>query len=79
MLSSAYSEVAMLTGDIPDRKFDAPPGNLPLELLNRYKNRREVVGTCDEKDTMMRRSNQLLLTPENDHFEGSRHLKVKKV
>ena len=52
--------------------------NLSLKLLNRYNNRREVVGTCDEKDTMMQRSNQLLLTPENDHFEGSMLLKAKE-
>ena len=36
------------------------------------------MGTCDEKDTMLQRSNQLLLTPENDHFEGSMLLKAEE-
>ena len=29
------------------------------------------MGTCDDNDTMLQRSDQLLLTPENDYFEGS--------
>ena len=40
-------------------------------LLTAYKNRREVVGTCDANDTMSRWSKQLLLAAENGHFEGS--------
>ena len=53
-------------------------GNLPLILLNGHKNDRGVVGTCIANDTMLRRSDQLLLTPENDHFEGSMLLKAKE-
>ena len=46
----------------------APPG--PFSGLPDV---REVVrhGNCN--DTMLRRSVQLLLTPENEHFEGSLH------
>ena len=36
------------------------------------------MGTCDDNDTMLQRSDQLLLTPENDHFEGSMLLKAKE-
>ena len=36
------------------------------------------MGTCDDNDTMLQRSDQLLLTPENDQFEGSMHLKAKE-
>ena len=49
----------------------------PLELLNRYNFCRGVVGTCDANDTMSRWSDQLLLTAENDHIEGSMLLKAK--
>ena len=49
----------------------------PLELLNRYNFCREVVGACDANDTMSRWSDQLLLTAENDHIEGSMLLKAK--
>jgi len=47
-------------------------------LLTASENRREVVGTYDANGGMLRRSDQLLLTPENDHFEGSMHLKAKE-
>ena len=50
------------------------PYILPLELLNRSEIIRRVVGHDNANDTMLRRSAQLLLTPENDHFEGSMHL-----
>ena len=33
-----------------------------------------VVGHANANDTMLRRSVQLLLTPENEHFQGSLHL-----
>ena len=46
----------------------------PLELLNRSENRWGVVGTCNANDTVLRRPDQLLLTPENHHFAGSMHL-----
>ena len=49
-----------------------------LEFFIRHKNRWEVVGACVYDDTMSRRSNQLLLTAENDHFEGSMLLKEKE-
>ena len=71
MVSSAYSEAGMLTGVTPAMQNQIGPCKTPLELLNRYKNRREVVGTCDANDTMSRWSDQLLLTPENHRFEGS--------
>ena len=57
-------------------KFHIPPGILPPELLKRSEIIRTVVGTCIGNDTMLRRSDQLLLTLENDHFEGSMHLKA---
>ena len=40
-------------------------------LLKHSENDRQVIGTCDEKDTMLRRSDQLFLAAENDHLEGS--------
>ena len=52
---------------------------VPLELLKRSEILREVVGHDNWKDTMLRRSDQLLLTPEHGHFEGSMHLKAKTV
>ena len=60
-----------MTGLTTGATFWILPQLLPLELLNRYKNRREVAGACDANDTMSRWSDQLLLTAENDHFEGS--------
>ena len=36
------------------------------------------MGWYDANDTMLRRSNQLVLVAENDHFEGSTHLKAKE-
>ena len=35
VVSSAYSELAMVTGKTPDKKFDVPPGNLPAKPLLR--------------------------------------------
>ena len=75
MVSSAYSEVAEVTGARPDKKFDVPPRKTSQILLTVSKNRREVVGTCDCNDTMSRWSDQLLLAAENGHFEGSMLLK----
>ena len=39
---------------------------------------RGVVGWYGANDTMLRRSAQLFLAPENDHFEGSMLLKMKE-
>ena len=36
------------------------------------------MGTYNANDTMLQRSDQLLLAPENHHFEGSTHLKAKE-
>ena len=47
--------------------------------LNRSETIRGVVGHDNSNDAMLRRSAQLLLTPENEHFEGSMHLEVKTV
>ena len=44
---------------------------MSLILLTAYKNRWGVLGTCIASDTMLQRSDQLLLSLENDHFEGS--------
>ena len=51
---------------------------LHLELLNRSRIIRRVVGGTNARGTMLWRSDQLLLTPENDHFEGSMHLKANE-
>ena len=48
---------------------------LPLELLKHSEIIRTVIGLCNGNDTMLRRSNQLVLVAENDHFEGSIDLK----
>ena len=80
MVSSANSvppNISDVTGVTPDRKFQVVPGNLPLDMRKCSENDRYVVGTCDDNDTMLRRPDQLLLTAENDHFEGSSHLKVE--
>ena len=60
------------------KKFQRVPWNLPLILLNRSEIIREVLGTCVGNDTMLRQSDQLLLAPENHHFEGSMHLKAER-
>ena len=78
MVSLAYSDpqnLCLVTGVTADKKFHLPPGNLPLELLNRYKNGWEVMGACNANDTMLPWSDQLLLAAENHHFEGGTHLK----
>ena len=71
MVSSAYSEAGMLTGVTPAMQNQIGPCKTPLELLNRYKNGWEVMGACNANGAMSQQSDQLLLTPENDHFEGS--------
>ena len=53
-------------------------GKAPLELLNRSEIIRRVVAH-DNGNAMLRRSAQLLLTLENDHFEGSKHLASTRV
>ena len=42
-----------------------------LDFLNRFGCVRRVVGACNANDTMLRRSDQLLLAAENHHFEGN--------
>ena len=71
MVPSIYSETLRVTGLTTGATFWILPQLLPLELLNRYKNGWEVMGACNANGTMSQRSDQLLLTPENDHFEGS--------
>ena len=39
---------------------------------------RGVVGHDNWNDAMLRRSAQLLLAPENEHFEGRIHLKTER-
>ena len=47
------------------------PYKMPLELLNCSRIVREVRKTYTANGTMLRWSDQLLLTAENHHFEGS--------
>ena len=51
---------------------------MPRGLLKHSEFIRRVMGICNAKDTMLKRSDRLLLTPENHHFEGSIHLKKKE-
>ena len=48
-----------------------------LKLLNRSEIDRGVVETYCANGTMLGRSAQLFVTPENHHFECSVHLKVR--
>ena len=59
--------------------FQWLPYFLTLNFLNGSENCRGVVGTCIANDTMLRRPDQLLLAAENDHFEGSMHLKANPI
>ena len=82
MMSWRYSVAPSVSGGTRGgQNFlrDREGAKTPLELLNRSENRWGVVGTCIANDTMLRRPDQLLLTPENHHFEGSMHLKTKEV
>ena len=47
-------------------------------LLYDHKNDARVVGSTVANGTMLRRSSQLPLMAENDHFEGIIHLKAKE-
>ncbi len=81
MISSAYSvpqNLVSWTGATRGVQKCLEGTKTPLELSIRHENRWEVVGGCVYDDTMSRRSNQLLLTSENDHFEGSMLLKAKE-
>ena len=56
------------------RRVFLEASSLALIFNRTSENVREVVGWYGANDTMLRRSAQLLLTPENDHFEGSMQL-----
>ena len=64
-----------VTGVTTTSNFYVVPLTLHLELLNRSRIIRGVLGTYNANDTILRRSAQLLLTAENHHFEASMHLK----
>ena len=66
-----YSETSTVTGLTTGATFWILPQLLPLEWPNRYKNGWEVMGACNANSTISQQVDQLLLTPENDHFEGS--------
>ena len=51
---------------------------MALIFTKTSENDREVVGWYGANDTMLRRSAQLFLAAENDHFEGSMLLKAKE-
>ena len=53
--------------------FRIMPLLLPLELHNRSRIIRGVVGTCNTNATMLQWSAQPPLAAENHHFEGGRH------
>ncbi len=52
------------------------PYILHFDLINRSQIIRRVVGHSNCNDTMLRRSEQLILTSQNEHFEGSMHPKA---
>ena len=78
MVPSMYSETVEVTGVTTASNFFVVPLTLHLELLNRPRIIRRVLGTYNANDTMLRRSAQLLLAAENYHFEGSMHLKANE-
>ena len=65
-----YCETVEVTGVTTTPNFYVVPLTLHLELLNRSRIIRGVLGTYNANDTMLRRSAQLLLAAENHHFEG---------
>ena len=82
MVSSAYSDlpdVDIVTGVSAGEKFCVGARKLPLKLLNRYNIIRGVVWHNNCNDTMLWRSAQLLLTPENEHFEGRAKIRQQKI
>ena len=52
------------------------PHILHFDLLNRSQIIRRVVGHGNCNDTMLQRSVQFILTPEDEHFEGGMHPKA---
>ena len=75
MYSGRDSVTGVTTGD----HFRNGVTFLHLELLYRSEFIRRVVGAYNANGTMLRRSDQLLLTPENGHFEGiTTHLRAKE-
>ena len=75
MISSLYSvpqNVVSSSGDTRGGKFiveEGRGGKASLECCNRSQIIRGVVRHDNANGTMLRRSAQLLLTPENEHFE----------
>ena len=65
MVPSMYSETVEVTGVTTTSNFYVVPLTLHLELLNRSRIIRGVLGTYNANDTMLRRSAQLLLAREN--------------
>ena len=74
MISWIYSASGSWTNLTTGATFCLSPQLLPLELLKCSRIIREVRKTYNANGNMLRRSDQLLLTAENHHFEGSTHL-----
>ena len=81
MISSAYSvpqNLVSWTGVTPGDQKCLEGTKTDLGCAKRFEFIRIVMGTYIANDTMLWRSDQLLLTTENDHFEGSMHMEVKE-
>ena len=78
MVGSIYSGTRIWNIHTTAIQNGAWPYILPLELLKRSGSIRMVMRTHYANDTMLRRSDQLLLAAENLHFEGSTHLRSKE-
>ena len=78
MICWMYSDRDIVTNLTTGGPFWNMADILHLELLNRSEFIRRMVGAYNAIGAMLQRSNQLLLMPENDHFEGSMHIEVKE-
>ena len=76
MVPSVYSETVVVTGVTTGANFYVGPLTLPLELQECSKNISVVMGHGSANGAMLRRSVQLLLVAENEHFDGCMHLMV---
>ena len=65
-----------MTGVTTGANFYVGPLTLPLELQECSKNISVVMGHGSANGAMLRRSVQLLLVAENEHFDGCMHLMV---
>ena len=66
----------LVTAVTTGANFYVGPLTLPLELQECSKNISVVMGHGSANGAMLRRSVQLLLVAENEHFDGCMHLMV---